>query len=271
MFILPTKRINTFEGMIEFFEQHNVNFKKRINDLYVIDLKSYRHLQGILNINNRTVKKLLEYYNIPIRRGSDAVKTQWVNNDIRRKDIGKTFAKSSKGNTRCRIKKDDINIRLKKSNYNFIEVKVKEGKQIFKVECKYCKSILIKDSYSINKTHCDNYDDMSIKSNGEKLIKKYLKKNNIDFKKEYTFDDLKIIRNLRFDFAIFYNDELEYLIEFNGRQHYGINSKYTSDNIYKSDKMKINYCKINNIKLIVIPFWCIDRIKDVLDYHIILR
>ncbi|MBQ9657484.1 MAG: hypothetical protein IJV31_01790 [Clostridia bacterium] len=41
--------------------------------------------------------------------------------------------------------------------------------------------------------------------------------NKIEFATQYTFSDLKDIRALRFDFAIFKNGKLSHLIEYNGK------------------------------------------------------
>ena len=52
-------------------------------------------------------------------------------------------------------------------------------------------------------------------SKGEKIISDYLLSNHINFKREYTFNDLRGPggKNLRFDFAILQN-ELQGLIEY---------------------------------------------------------
>lgn len=58
---------------------------------------------------------------------------------------------------------------------------------------------------------------------GEQAIKEVLEKNNIKYIQEYTFSDLKnpnTNHSYRFDFAIFKDNSLSYLIEFDGRQHY---------------------------------------------------
>ena len=61
-----------------------------------------------------------------------------------------------------------------------------------------------------------------ISSRGENLIKQLLTKNNINFSTQYTFSDLRSVNNyvLKFDFAIFKDNKLDCLIEFDGRQHY---------------------------------------------------
>ena len=60
-------------------------------------------------------------------------------------------------------------------------------------------------------------------SRGEILIEQILTQSNLEFKEEYSFPDLVSSsgRPLRFDFAVF-NDqhELDFLIEFQGIQHY---------------------------------------------------
>ena len=61
------------------------------------------------------------------------------------------------------------------------------------------------------------------KSKGEIKIENILKKNNINYKPQYTFPDLKNKNLLCFDFGIIDNQgKLKYLIEFNGEQHYKI-------------------------------------------------
>ena len=99
------------------------------------------------------------------------------------------------------------------------------------------------------------------KSAGEIKISNLLKENNIQYIKEYTFPDLVSENNsrLRFDFAIL-NDkkQLQYLIEYDGKQHFDQSCFDQSDIkfalVQKYDKMKNDYCKINNIPLIRINY-----------------
>lgn len=56
------------------------------------------------------------------------------------------------------------------------------------------------------------------KSLGQDIIRNILIKNNISFETEFKFDDLKDKSCLRFDFALFdENEKLKKLIEFDGR------------------------------------------------------
>lgn len=117
----------------------------------------------------------------------------------------------------------------------------------------------------VNSVELKNNDTLSCgclrSSFGEKSIERILKENNILYKKEYTFDDL-INENgnkLKFDFAIFENNNLKCLIEYDGEQHY----LYKTDNFWKDtlkkrqerDIIKNNYCLENNILLYRIPYW----------------
>lgn len=108
-------------------------------------------------------------------------------------------------------------------------------------------------------------------SKGEKRIINYLDNNKINFTREYTFDDLFGDKNkpLRFDFAILNTlNEIIYLIEFDGEFHY--KKMYEGHDLERQkryDKMKDNYCKMHNIKLLRIPYWEFDNIDDILDLY----
>ena len=106
-----------------------------------------------------------------------------------------------------------------------------------------------------------------LQSQGEFVIEKILKDNNINFIKEYKFSDLLGGRggSLRFDFAIFENTELKYLIEFDGRQHYtGPEATWTHghslEEIQEYDSIKNAYCALHNIVLKRIPYFDLDNI-----------
>lgn len=101
-----------------------------------------------------------------------------------------------------------------------------------------------------------------IKSIGEQNIINCLNKNNIIYKKEYVFNDLKDKNYLRYDFAIFdKNNNLIRLIEFDGNQHYDKNNSFYSESTKKHDLMKNEYAKKNNIPLVRIPYKERDNIN----------
>lgn len=103
-------------------------------------------------------------------------------------------------------------------------------------------------------------------SRGEKVVSNFLKKNNIFFTEEKTFFGCVYKRNLPFDF---YLPSYNLCIEYHGKQHYesvdffgGIKSLKVQQ---KRDKIKEQYCKDNNIKLVIIPYWEFDNIEKVLE------
>ena len=106
-------------------------------------------------------------------------------------------------------------------------------------------------------TRCPECYSNSI-SGGEKQIRKYLKDNNIDFKDQYSFKDCKYKHKLRFDFAIFENEKLKFLIEYNGKQHYEpiklFGGEDNFDKVKTRDNIKKEFCKNNNIELIEISY-----------------
>ena len=105
-------------------------------------------------------------------------------------------------------------------------------------------------------------------SKGEFKIEKILKENNISFIKEYPV--LINHRTFRFDFAIFQNDQLQYFIEYDGKQHFEpvefFGGKEYYEYIKNNDNIKNNYCIVNNIPLIRIPYLKYNdiQIKDLL-------
>jgi len=102
-------------------------------------------------------------------------------------------------------------------------------------------------------------------SKGEKVVKEWLDDNCIKYEREYILRDCRDKRPLSFDFAIFKNDKLFGLIEYQGIHHYeprayfgGI--KYLQDVKYK-DKIKLDYCVNKNIPLLAIPYWELKNVK----------
>lgn len=108
-------------------------------------------------------------------------------------------------------------------------------------------------------------------SSGEVAVYNTLLANGVDFVEEYEFDDLvtKDGRHLRFDFAVFdENDNVDFVIEFNGAQHYRpINAFGGMANFKKqryNDNEKRKYCLRKKIPLVEIPYY--DEPKITYDY-----
>jgi len=129
-------------------------------------------------------------------------------------------------------------------------------------ECQLCGTIK-----SISGRRLRNGDTKScgcMKSMGEQSIQKYLNEQQISFIKEYTFDNLISDKGnrLRFDFAIFYNNQLFYLIEYQGPQHFkefSVFNKVPLEQRQKYDLQKEEYCINNNIPLLKLIPKNLDR------------
>lgn len=84
---------------------------------------------------------------------------------------------------------------------------------------------------------------------------------------QYRIPECKSVRSLPFDFAIFDKDNnLKCLIEYQGDIHYkttgGWNTPERLEQNQKRDKIKEEYCKQNNIQLIIIPYWDLEKINE---------
>ncbi|QQV88489.1 VSR endonuclease [Staphylococcus phage ZCSS1] len=102
--------------------------------------------------------------------------------------------------------------------------------------------------------------ELSCASEGEKLVKEILTKNAIKFEKEKSFRN-KEGRIQRFDFYINENNK-EYVIEYNGAQHYRDSTGYLKDTLevtQKRDKLKKEYIKDKGIELLIIPYTVTDK------------
>ena len=99
-----------------------------------------------------------------------------------------------------------------------------------------------------------------LNSKGEAKISSILESNNIHFVKQYTFSDLiSGTKHYAYDFAIFDNNELTYLIEFDGIQHFSARHQFTKDEsslkiIQERDRIKDEYAHLHSIPLIRIPY-----------------
>lgn len=98
-------------------------------------------------------------------------------------------------------------------------------------------------------------------SRGEITIEEVLREAGLKFKEEYVFEGLRSSNNrpLRFDFAVFDDDgNLDFLIEYQGRQHYEASSKFGGKKgLYQqqyNDNKKRRFCALNDITLIEIPY-----------------
>lgn len=101
-------------------------------------------------------------------------------------------------------------------------------------------------------------------SRGNQKIKNILQQNNILFIPEYPIRINNI--NYYFDFALLKDNQIYCFIEYDGilhfeqDQYHGWNNQNNWERTQLNDKIKNQYCKDNNIKLIRIPYTDYDKL-----------
>lgn len=153
----------------------------------------------------------------------------------------------------------------------------KNAKTKVKFKCNNCENIFDctpDNLISKNLIGCPKCSN----SRGEKKISKFLDLHGIKYKQEYTFKNFKDKNSLRFDFGVFDNDELLFLIEYDGVQHFNptnFNNLMSKEEVekqfkdtQKKDKMKNDYCLKNNIKLLRIKYTKLNKVEEILTQYI---
>lgn len=108
-------------------------------------------------------------------------------------------------------------------------------------------------------------------SKGEKKIYNFLVEHNVKFKDEFPLDGCRYKGQLYLDF---YLSDYRIAIEYNGKHHYepvrfsySILEEQAKENLRlqkKKDKIKEKYCRDNDIRLLVIPYWEFDNIEKIM-------
>lgn len=133
---LPALIIGQYYGGVIFMQSS----KEELYCWYIEKRMSYRQIMERLGINNaRKIKRLLVENEIPIRKGSDAVKTQWENNPERRKQQGNLFSKCNKGSISTkRVSDEDLAERLLKLNLRLNKRFFLNSYSYMEYECMEC-------------------------------------------------------------------------------------------------------------------------------------
>lgn len=110
----------------------------------------------------------------------------------------------------------------------------------------------------------------ALESSGERYVERMLNDRHVQYKTQYSFSDCKYKNILKFDFAIFSNDKLLFLVEYDGRQHFVPIDFFGGDEGFKDtkcrDEIKNNYCRIKGLPLLRLPYTLkADEIKDTFD------
>ena len=245
--------------------EFSVNIEECFKKLYLVDKWTFRKLSKEYSINGRTIKKILKYYDIPIRHGSEAIKTQWINNDKRREWSSENLKKQSKTTTIHKLNEVELQKRMYGKDGTIIKIEKTKNKTYIHYKCNICDYIR-RISYSkLKGCACPICNE----SSGERKIRIFLQDNNLSFMREYKIKKCKLKRCLPFDFAVFNKNKLIFLIEFDGAQHYEPKHFYGGDEefckIKERDNTKDNYCKNQGINLIRIPYHKYDDIEHILN------
>ena len=98
-------------------------------------------------------------------------------------------------------------------------------------------------------------------SRGEIKIHEILDEYGMNYQMEFCVEGLNSSNGkpLRFDFAVFDDDgNIDFLIEYQGRQHYEPSSKFGGKRGFFqqqfNDNKKRRFCALNDIKLVEIPY-----------------
>lgn len=125
------------------------------------------------------------------------------------------------------------------------------GAVVWKCQCD-CGNIAYVSSKNLQSG--DTQSCGCLKSKGELRISQLLDENNIPYQREFSFTDLKSDKGYPLKYDFYVNNE--YLIEFDGTQHFCDNSLFSHDSFeYRqaNDNKKTMYAKEHNIPLIRIP------------------
>jgi hypothetical protein len=142
--------------------------------------------------------------------------------------------------------------------YDYSKVNYENNQKKVIIICKTHGEFQQVPSSHLSGTGCPNCNE----SKGEKKIVKYLKQHNIDFLRQYKFDNCIGIRyKLPFDF---YLPSMRTAIEFDGIQHFQPLKIFGGTEAFEklkiNDKIKNDYCEDNYINLIRIRY---DQMNDI--------
>lgn len=93
-------------------------------------------------------------------------------------------------------------------------------------------------------------------SHGERAVRLWFEKHGVEYVREYKFEDCRDEKTLPFDFYI---PQYNAACEVQGIQHYKPVEHFGGEDAFirqqHHDKIKADYCKANNIRLLCIPYY----------------
>ncbi len=181
------------------------------------------------------------------------------------KCMGDNVREARISNTEDFIKKAK---KVHENKYDYSLVKYKTGKDKVIIICPLHGEFL-QTPFAHSSPSMKQGCPYCIISKGEDEIEKYLIKNNIEYKGQYTFVDCinpKTSKKLPFDF---YLPKHNMIIEYQGEQHYNKTGYFESragglKGLQYRDNIKKDYCQNNNIKFIEISYKDFQNINQIL-------
>lgn len=146
------------------------------------------------------------------------------------------------------------------------------GQWLWRCECGLCGRQFVALPAKIMNGHISSCGCRR-QSSKEQLIRNELHQMGAQFKEQFSFPDCKDKQALLFDFAIFDNDQLLCLIEYDGKQHYTPVPIFGGEGEFEAakrrDRIKDAYCIKNNIRLIRLPYTLTDeeikeKVRDII-------
>ena len=126
-----------------------------------------------------------------------------------------------------------------------------------------CGNTTIVTTKLLNNGHVASCGCLARKSKGEDLIKQILKTLDINFVSQFRFYECRSKNPLIFDF---YLSDYNCCIEYDGKQHFEPIDFFGGEEQFKiqqkNDKIKTEYCKENDIRLIRIPYTDYDKLNE---------
>jgi len=111
-----------------------------------------------------------------------------------------------------------------------------------------------------------------IKSKGEKILKDALEKLGFKLDPQHKYDDCRYMNVLRFDFYVTTNDNISFLIEFDGIQHFKPVIRFGGEqrfrNQIKIDNIKNRYSINNRIPIIRISYKELMQLDMIIDMYV---
>lgn len=164
-----------------------------------------------------------------------------------------------------RLSYDDVKRHVEENGYELLSTEYNNNREKLKYRCDngHVYEAIYNSFQQGNRCpHCNE-------SKGEREIAKILENYNISFDVQYRFYDCKFKYTLPFDF---YLSDYNCCIEFDGEQHYTSKEYFGGEEGFEKTKIRDNikneYCRDNNIKLIRIPYWEFDNIKNILKHEL---